>query len=130
MRAISLRMPDMGISTFSCSARLALRMRVSMSAIGSVIMCLSPAALGHAGDDALVGEIPEADPAHPELAVVRPRAATPVAAVVGLRRVLRGAVRLDYLRFSRHLCSRPNSRMACRAAATARVPGRRRGPSS
>ena len=38
MRAISLRMPELGISTLWCSAWLALRMRVSMSAIGSVIM--------------------------------------------------------------------------------------------
>src|SRR3954451_20344573 len=122
MRAISLRMPDMGISTFSCSARLALRMRVSMSAIGSVIMSLSPAALGHAGDDALVGEVPKADPAQAVLAIVLPRPAASVAAVVVLRRVLRGAVLLDYLRFSRHLFSRPSSRIAYRPAAISLVP--------
>ncbi len=38
MRAISRFIPDMGIATDSCSAVLALRMRVSMSPIGSVTM--------------------------------------------------------------------------------------------
>src|SRR5215210_3887293 len=91
MRAISTLIFELGISARSCSAWLALRMRVSMSAIGSVIMVVSPlpGALGHAGDDALVGELPQADPAEPELLVDRARAAAPAAARVGARLVLR-----------------------------------------
>src|SRR3954447_7659238 len=54
-------------------------MRESMSAIGSVIIAIAPlpTGLGHAGDDALMGELPQADPADPELAVhgARPSAA-------------------------------------------------------
>src|SRR5690348_336837 len=38
MRAISRFIPDTGIATVSCSAVLALRMRVSMSPMGSVTM--------------------------------------------------------------------------------------------
>src|SRR4051812_21835755 len=70
MRAISTLSFELGISVRSCSALLALRMRVSMSATGSVSTvssCLLPGALCHAGDDALVGELPQADPAEPEL---------------------------------------------------------------
>src|ERR687887_1041444 len=90
MRAISTFIFELGISAWSCSAWLALRMRVSMSAIGSVSIVLSlPRALGHAGDDALVGELPQADPAEPELLVDRARAAAPAAARVAARRVFR-----------------------------------------
>src|SRR5919106_1196938 len=95
MRAISTFMREVGISARSCSAWLALRMRVSMSAIGSVsIVSLLPGALGHAGDDALVGELPQADPAEPELLVDRARAAAPAATRVGARLVLRRALPL------------------------------------
>src|ERR687892_2117713 len=96
MRAISTFIFEVGISARSCSAWLALRMRVSMSAIGSVIIVLSPlpGALGHARDDALVGELPQADSAEPELLVDRTRAAAPAAARVGPRLVLRRALPL------------------------------------
>src|SRR6266700_2921341 len=68
MRAISTFNFEFGISARSCSALLALRMRVSMSATGSVsISVLLPRALRHAGNDALMGELPQADPAEPEL---------------------------------------------------------------
>src|SRR5437667_73497 len=61
MRAISSFSFDDGISTRSCSALLALRMRVSMSATGSVsISFLLPGALRHARDHALMGELPHA----------------------------------------------------------------------
>src|SRR5205823_7523824 len=42
----------------------------------------SPARFGHAGDDALVGQVPQADPAEAELPVGRARAPAAVAAVV------------------------------------------------
>src|SRR5438309_2145167 len=60
---------DDGMSTFSCSARLALRMRVRKSAIGSLSMGL-PARLDHAGHLALERELAEADAARLELAQV------------------------------------------------------------
>src|SRR4051794_9816544 len=93
-RAISTLTREVGIVAVSCSALLALRMRVSMSAIGSVsIVLLLPRALGHARNHALVGELPQADPAEPELLEDRARAAAPIAA-----RVL---PRLEPLRTSR-----------------------------
>src|SRR6187455_3071796 len=73
---------EVGIAAVSWSALLAFRIRVSMSAIGSVSIGvpLLPGALGHAGDHALVGELPQADPAEPELPEDRARAAAPVTA--------------------------------------------------
>src|SRR3954462_6150312 len=90
MRAISSLSLELGISTRSCSALLALRMRVSMSATGSVSMVslFLPGALRHAGDDALVGELPQADPAEPELLEHGARPAALVAAAVVARLVL------------------------------------------
>src|SRR4029078_4869500 len=74
---------ELGMVACSCSALLALRMRVSMSAIGSVSTVVSlPARLRHAGNCALVRELAEADPAEAELAEDRARAAAPVAARV------------------------------------------------
>ena len=64
--------------TSSCIATLALRMRVSMSAMGSVIVMVvapSPARLGHAGELAGVHQLAQADAAEPELAVHRARPA-------------------------------------------------------
>src|SRR5688500_6128879 len=60
-----------GMSTVGRSMRLALRLRVSMSAIGAVIMCVgsSPARLGDAGDHAVARQVAEADAADAELAV-------------------------------------------------------------
>src|SRR6185503_19576510 len=90
MRAISSFSFEFGISTRSCSALLALRIRVSMSATGSVSMrLLLPRALGHAGDDALVGELPQADAAQAELLEHGARPAALVAAAVVARLVLR-----------------------------------------
>src|SRR5580693_10665372 len=63
---------EAGIFTVSCIAVLALRIRVSMSAMGSVIVMSavlpSPARLGHARDLARVHHDAQADPAQPELA--------------------------------------------------------------
>src|SRR5579859_5847440 len=71
-------MRDVGMTALSCSALLALRMRVSMSAIGSVSIG-SPARFRHAGDCALVGEVAQADAAQAELAEHRARPAAAVA---------------------------------------------------
>ena len=60
-----------GMRTVSCIATLALRMRVSMSAMGSVIVIVglpSPARLGDAGHLAGVDQLAQADAAEPELA--------------------------------------------------------------
>src|SRR5688500_9433001 len=67
-----------GIRTVSCIATLALRIRVSMSAIGSVIvMGASPARLGDARYLARVRQLAQADTAQPELAEHGARTATP-----------------------------------------------------
>src|SRR5438105_7874229 len=82
-RAISCLSREGGISTLSCIALLALRMRASMSATGSVsIARLLPRRLCHAGDHALVCEVAQADPAEAELAEDRARAPAAVAARV------------------------------------------------
>src|SRR5262245_23981677 len=70
-----------GMSTTCRSMRLALRMRVSMSARGSVIMaCSSPARFLHTRDHAVAGQPAEADPADAELAVDGARPAAQLAA--------------------------------------------------
>src|SRR5215472_7113571 len=85
---------EAGTSTFSCSARLALRIRVSRSAIGSLIMVspLLPARLDHARHLAPERQLAEADPAHLELPEVSARAsaqaAPPVSARLELGRTL------------------------------------------
>src|SRR5438477_3208419 len=70
---------DEGIGTSSWNAVLALRMRVSMSAIGSVIVTArrppSPGALRHAGNLARVRHLAQAQAAEAEVAVHRARAA-------------------------------------------------------
>src|SRR3990172_4889094 len=81
-----------GTSTFSCSARLALRMRGSRSAIGSVIDISSrllPAGLDDARPLALEGELPEADAARLELPEITAGKAADLAAGVGPRLELR-----------------------------------------
>src|ERR671934_584648 len=81
---------DEGTSTFSCSARLALRTRVSMSAMGSLLIGGSPARLDHARDLAPEGVLAEAEAAHPELPEVPPRpAAEPAAAIRPCRKLRR-----------------------------------------
>src|SRR5690606_11672091 len=75
-----------GIETLVCFAIKALRMRVSISAIGSLtfmpaISCFLPTGLHHTGDVAFERQLAEADPAQLELADVAARAATALAAV-------------------------------------------------
>src|SRR5918994_191699 len=92
MRAISAFRPDDGTTTSSWAAWMPLRIRVRKSAIGSVIDMGSPARLRHAGDEALVRELAQADAAQPELAVDRTRAPAAPAAAVRPRGVLGRAV--------------------------------------
>src|SRR6266542_5592656 len=109
---------ECGIVTESWYAVLALRRRVSMSAIGSVIVMIVvpfspgfpsgpgvpevpgaygeggvggglPTRLGHAGELAPVRHLAQADPAQPELAVHRVRTAAALAARVAADRELR-----------------------------------------
>src|SRR5918997_6328256 len=100
MLALSL---ECGITTLSWYAALALRRRVSMSAIGSVIVMVTsslsrrgsqpvslpglrrrglPGGLVDAGQLAAVRHLADAHPAEPELAEHRARAAAPLAARV------------------------------------------------
>src|SRR5664280_294082 len=87
-----------GIDTVSKWAVLAFRIRVSMSAIGSVIVIvrrlLSPTGLRHAGDLTGVDHHPQADPAQAELAVHRLGATAPAAPGVPAHLELRGALLL------------------------------------
>src|SRR4029077_1514983 len=102
-RAISTFIREVGMVACSCSALLALRMRVSMSAIGSVSTgSLLPARPRPAGNCALVRELAEADPAEAELAEDRARAAAPVAARVVAHLVLLGSPLLHDERRFRH----------------------------
>src|SRR5690348_1518937 len=80
MRAISVFNLEAGTSTLGWRARIALRTRVSMSAIGSLVISLLPASLDHAGDLAVEGELAEAQAADAELAQEAARtSATPAA---------------------------------------------------
>src|SRR2546425_11480903 len=78
MRAMPSLRREVGISAVSCNALLALRMRASMSATGSVSIA-SPARFRHAGNHALMCEGPQADPAQAELAEHCARASAAVA---------------------------------------------------
>src|ERR1043166_5418880 len=74
-----------GTSMLSLPARMALRMRVRRSAIGSVIAIgstPSPARLDQSGDMPLSGVIPETDAAHAKTAEKSARAAAQRTAVV------------------------------------------------
>src|SRR4051812_19720730 len=148
MRAISAFRPDAGITTSSCAAWMPLRMRVRKSAIGSVIDMALPARLRHAGDEALVRELAQADAAEPELAVDRARAPATPAAAVRPRGVLRLAVGphdhgclchllLSVLmpprarpRATRSRPGAPRGRTACRARREGRTPPHRSARSS
>src|SRR5277367_6308692 len=72
---------DPGIFTVSNWAELAFRIRVSMSAMGSVMVMggLLPTRLGHPGDLPGMHHHPQADTAQPELAVDRLGTAAPLA---------------------------------------------------
>src|SRR5215213_2059308 len=98
IRAISTFTFDVGMSTRRCFDPQALRIRVSMSAIGSVMLivlsfsyripvgtfrneCL-PAGLAHARDEPLERQVAEADAADAKLAEKGARASAAAAAIV------------------------------------------------
>src|SRR5688500_9348337 len=60
-----------GMTTSSCMATFPLRIRVSMSAMGSVMVMVAylPGRFRYAGDLARMGHLPQADPAEAEPAV-------------------------------------------------------------
>jgi hypothetical protein len=73
--------------------RTALRIRVSMSAIGSLrlmIQILLPTGLLQAGDFALIGQHPQTDPADAELAIHGPGPAAQFASSLDAGTELRG----------------------------------------
>src|SRR6478609_578400 len=84
-----MRRFEAGVRTLSFLACWPLRMRVSRSPRGSVIAIFVPlpARLDHAGDQTLVGQLPEHDPRQAELAVISARPASQLAAVANPRRV-------------------------------------------
>src|SRR5258705_2735313 len=96
--AVPVLILEAGILTFFLWMRLALRRRVNMSLIGSVIMIgrvSLPGRLAHAGDLAAVCGVAQADPTDAELAVHRGLAAAHRAARVGPRGELGLALLLD-----------------------------------
>src|SRR3990172_10829536 len=112
---------DEGIATSSWNATFAFRMRVSMSARGSVIVtarlppaspapCRSPRRLRHAGDLACVCHLSEADAAQPELAVHGARAPASMTARIRPRLELRWPLLLLDQCLLRHVAPRPCSR--------------------
>src|SRR5262245_16892712 len=110
-RAMSSFIREVGIEQESCIARLALRIRLSMSAMGSVSTfgsSLLPARLRHARDGALVGELPQADAAEPELTEDRARAAAAAAARVLAHLEPLLAALLDTKRRLRHSLAVPS----------------------
>src|SRR4051812_47191708 len=125
--AISTFSFETGMSTRRCFAPQALRMRVSISAIGSVILIKSfssfyrihpksvvrssgrtrrnewlPAGLTNARDIARECKVPEADSADAELSEERTRSSAPSAAVVLTHSELRLPLALLYHGFTRH----------------------------
>src|SRR5512132_1730615 len=104
-----------GMSTFSCSARLPLRMRASMSATGSVTIAMGrspsgrlPGGLHHTRDLAAQGQAPEADSAQLELAEIPARAPAQPATRVGAHLELRNTpLFVDQGRLCHELVLRP-----------------------
>src|SRR5687768_10303852 len=88
MRAMASFVREAGIRISSWRARLPLRTRVSMSAMGSETFIALPARLRHAGQLAQQCSLAEADSAQAEAAHEAPRAAADETAVVALHFVL------------------------------------------
>src|SRR3569832_2742489 len=101
---------ECGSVIWSWRPRQPLRMRVSRSAIGSVIMIalLLPARLDEAGNQSLQREIAHADAAKLEAPVDAARAAALLAACVSAHRELRLALALDDHRLLGHLPVSPS----------------------
>src|SRR5262245_33975913 len=125
MRAISSFSFEVGTSTRSSRARTPFRIRVIMSAMGSVMFIglPLPARLDHAGDVAGQRQLAEADAAHLELPDVGPGAAAGAAAVVLAHPELRLPLGLGNERQLRHY---PYLLTGCGTACR----GRRAGPCS
>src|SRR5262245_10354131 len=124
---------EAGIATDFFEIRFAFRMRVSMSATGSVIMAVIslPGRLSHAGDLAAQGARAQTDAAHAELPVDRARAAAQAAAADRPAGELRLALRLeDQARLGHGFSSIPPRGRACRALSAGGSPARRSWPSS
>src|SRR5689334_5072390 len=128
MRARASFSFDDGISTSSWNAVFAFRRRVSMSAIGSVIMSAtsSPRRLGHAGHLAGVRHGAEADAAESEALVDGARATAAAAPRVPAHLELRGALLLLDEGFLCHVFLTPGS--ARRGGTGIPVPAGVRGP--
>src|SRR5690348_692506 len=92
-------MREYGISQLGWRAREALRMRVSMSAMGSLIVMGLPARFRHARDLSCQGELAEADATQREATDEGARTAAQLAAVVRLHFESRRALRLRDHRF-------------------------------
>src|SRR6185437_8241491 len=110
MRAISIFIFDDGKSTRGWRARTALRIRVSMSAIGSVVIYCPyvfslPAGLRHARDFALERKPAEADAAHFEFPQKRARPAADAATVPDANLVLQLLLHLGASCGGRHRLS-------------------------
>src|SRR5512141_1242077 len=82
--AISTFTFEPGMSTRRCFAPHALRMRVNISAIGSVMLIYdsSPAGLAHAGNHSLQRQFAETDSANSKFPEEGARASAPSAAIV------------------------------------------------
>src|SRR5579859_5211117 len=110
MTAIATFILEDGICTRVCRAIMPLRMRVSISAIGSVmfiaqtLLAALPARLRHARQLATERQLAEADAANAELAHVGAGPAADVAAVVLLHAKLGLALGFDNHRDLRHRC--------------------------
>src|SRR5262245_17131865 len=113
MAAIAAFRREWGTSVRAWRARTALRMRVSMSEIGSFILShpragpsrpgrLSPARLRHPGDEPLERQVAETDAAHLEPAHVGTRPPAPLAAVAVADRELGGPPDRRLPRLRRH----------------------------
>src|SRR5437016_1089733 len=116
--AIATFILEAGIATASCFACTPLRILVSISATGSVMLTCSvlafrewkqlpcepclPTGLGYPRDLAFESELAEANSTKGELADVAPRPAAQLAAVAFLHRVLGRPVALDDHRDLRH----------------------------
>src|SRR3990172_4671496 len=122
---------EAGMSVKSCRAVRALRIRVSISAIGSVtILLVLPTGLLDSGEVAFQGKLTEADAAEREGAQVGTRAAAAVAAVaVPNLELRRFAERPLVERLSGHCISSIAGRTACPVAPAAAYPPRRSGGS-
>src|SRR4051812_1098274 len=109
MRATSAFIFECGISTVSCLAMCALRIRVRRSAMGSLTAIRLPTRFRDAGDLPLVRQLSQADPAQTKLTVVPVRPAAPLAPVVLPDLELLRLLLLDQQSFSRHqtLLDRP-----------------------